>query len=1611
MLYNDDIAKKEIFNKIETAMRQKLETEKLSLPEKELQSFIHDFYLTVSAEDLSKHERQNLFGAAYSMFTFAQQRSAHEIKINIYNPTEEKDGWTSENTVVDIVMDDIPFLVDSILMEFSRINISTPMSTYPILYVQRDSNGNAQSLYAEEGANNSIAETLMHFEIDRISEKRIAELKENLMHILTSTTRAVGDWKNMTQKISEIKENLPQAPQDQDDLYQESANFLQWLHDGNFTFLGYRYVSYQEKGGKKKLLNDEKSSLGILKDNTFNVFDTKQNDEELHDHIVKSMENEPWLVRIVKSSHRATIHRNAFMDTVAVKDFDKKGKIVGEHLFLGLFTATAYNQSIFSIPLLKRRIQTVINAIELDKASHHYKTLLYVLETFPRDEIFQMTVDMIQDIAFGITRMMDHTSLDVFVRPDYFKRYASVFVYVPRRSYSSQVEKNIAKILEKNLSGSVVASNSNGDATGEHLIRIQYVVLFDHGLPDYDIRAIRHAIADISEAWEDKVKHALTKTYGSEQALEYLARYGQAFSTSYQARQNSQHLSVDIQKLEEIRGKSDTINAHLYATPQEGFLGMRVYFHGMEDKIIPSDIIPIIENMGLRVIEERPYTIRFSDDEQAYIHDFFLEVAGKHAVSIADVENIFCDTFINVWKGQAENDEYNRLITLCAMSYQDIAIVRTLSKYLGQIRLPFSQQYMAKNVTQNFDIIANVVSYFKTRFNPDIADRGEKAQNIYNTVIEQLDRIQNLDEDRILRSFLSAANAVLRTTFFQKTAEGQAKSYLAIKVDSHQVMDIPKPTPYREIFVYSPDFEAIHLRFAPVSRGGLRWSDRPEDFRTEILGLVKAQQVKNSVIVPMGSKGGFVLKRVLEDKSREALQAEGVRCYKLFMQSLLDLTDNIVDGSVVPPKNVVRLDKDDPYLVVAADKGTATFSDYANGISIENGFWFGDAFASGGSAGYDHKKMGITAKGAIECVARHFYQRDHDIFNEEFTVVGVGDMSGDVFGNGMLLSKHIRLLAAFNHMHIFIDPNPDAAKTFAERKRLFDMGRSTWKDYNEKLISQGGGIFERSAKSIPISPEMKEVFDIEEDALTPNQLIQHLLRARTDLLWFGGIGTYVKHSLESHADASDHGNNPVRVNAKELRCAVIGEGANLGMTQRARIEFAEKGGYCYTDAIDNSAGVDCSDHEVNIKLLLNPLQQSGRITEKERNEILEDMTDEVSELVLMDNRQQAQALAVLHHYAVQDLDKQHSFMRHLERHDLLDRTVEFLPSDDDIADRAQKQKGLYRPEQAVLLAYAKNTVYKDLLETTLPDAPILQDHLLHYFPTRLQKDFKEEILKHRLRREIIATGVTNSMINRTGPGFVEGLQEKTGKSSEEIVKAYLIVQDVFELQDLFTQIESLVHKITASAQITLLYEIKRTIMRITEWFLLNEASPLNLEENIKKYKQGVQELRQNHATFLASEALADFEKRLKRFTHPGVPEDLALKINQLKMLSMSCDMVKLASTKQAHGMLDVATLYSRIGVRFQFDPLRSRASRVSGDTKWVRRCINNVIEGLWRMQYDLTASVLEQDGDRKLETWIEKHQDAVDRMDGFFLEIQHIETYDIALLIVLEQELRQMIAS
>ena len=1570
-----------------------------------LSEFAQHFYNRTTAEDLAEQSAEYLYGIALSMWKFLGRRKPGTAILRVYNPKPEEHGWKSGHTIVEIVTEDMPFLFDSITGWLSHAGYRIHLAIHPVVGTKRDKAGRRKGYLRDRATKkwgkDDYRESIMHLQINEQTDPdTLKVIADEIAAVLDDVRAATEDWPTMLERAQELVEEYADAKggsaaDDRTELHE----FLTWLSADHFTFLGCRDYVYDKKQAKISFHLDVDSGLGILRDAKRQLL-TRSNEPGLAPIVQQFIEGSE-LALITKTGVRGRVHRQVHMDTISIKRHDKKGNLTGERRMVGLFTSAAYNSSARDIPILRRKVISCLTRAGFDPAGHDGKALVHVLETFPRDEIFQIDTDELYDMVSGILAIQERPIIKMFARKDPFGRFYSCIIYVPRERHSTALRRAFEKILIEDMRGRI--SNYYTQISDSILARIHIVVGIEPDAPpiEVDYERIETKLIEAARSWEDNLRDALTEKWGEGKGLSLAETYCDGFPTAYMEDFSTDLALSDIDNMTLVHdGAGVALNFYRLIEDENDTVRFKIYHP--ETAVALSDCLPMLENMGFRVIGETPFLIEPKGRQAIWLQDFEMETLEGTAIDLGELKAKLEAVFEKVWRREVENDRFNRLVTRAGLDWREVVILRAYCKYLRQAAITYSQFYIEQTLAAHPTITRLLVQLFNARFDLAVdGKRDKKTARIERKIQTALDDVSSLDEDRIIRRYLNLVQSTLRTNYFQADSAGALKPYLSFKLDSQQVSELPLPRPYREIFVYSPRVEGVHLRGGPVARGGLRWSDRPEDFRTEVLGLMKAQMVKNAVIVPVGSKGGFVPKLLPPPSEREAFMAEGVECYKTFLRGLLDITDNLAGKDIVNPEQVVRHDGDDPYLVVAADKGTATFSDIANGVAGEYGFWLGDAFASGGAKGYDHKVMGITARGAWESVKRHFRELGRDIQSEDFTVIGIGDMSGDVFGNGMLLSKHIRLLAAFDHRDIFIDPNPDTAKSFKERERLFKTPRTSWQDYDKKLISKGGGVVSRSQKSIKLTPEMKAVSGLEANEATPFELMHALLKADADLLWFGGIGTYVKAEDESQAEAGDRANDALRVNGRELKALVIGEGGNLGMTQLGRIEFARNGGRCNSDAIDNSAGVDCSDHEVNIKILVDAIVADGEMTSKQRDRLLADMTDDVASHVLIDNYLQTQAVTVAQSQAAARLPLQARFMRDLERAGQLDRVIEFLPDDEQITEMIAAEQGLARPELSVLIAYAKMVLYDSLLASDVSESAALVKDLVNYFPPALRDNHGETILAHRLRREIIATVTANSMVNRLGITFVNEMMEETGLAAGDIARAYVSAREAFAFRSLWRQIEALDNKVPAAVQAEMILHTSLLHRAATLWFLRNLAVPHSISKTLEAFAAGIAELRDCLGDMLGDVDAKVLAAKSKEYEDRGVPRKLAQEVAALDPLASACDIVHVANSSGSK-VADVAQTYFTLGARLGLDWLRNEAEELSPADTWERSAVNALVSDFFSHQRALTASILGNGKARKkdglVDKWVSANEGAIARNQSLVEELKGEGTMDIARL-------------
>jgi len=1577
--------------------------------------FFQTLYRAAPPDDINRYAPESLAALACLVFEKTSVRKPGETLVTLAEFRAQADDYTRNELILIAVNDDMPFLFDSLVGEANEQGARILALFHPVVTVTRDGEG----VRGQSGA--TFRESVIVLVLDSMfAEDRRHMLVQGARATFEKVRLAVRDWRKMLSHlkatIGELVANPPPVSREE---LNESVSFLEWLSDNHFTFLGARDYAYSEAGGGK-LEPVAESGLGVLSDPEARVIRRGEDRATLTPE-VRAFLTRPAPLIITKSNERSRIHRRVHMDYIGVKMFDHQGRLTGERRFVGLFTSSAYSRRPGDIPLLRSKVRHVRERANLAADSHDGKALAHILDTYPRDDLFQISDDELFHIALGILRLGERPKVRVFLRYDRFDRFVSALVYVPRDRYDTHVREKIHAILAEAFNGRMSAAHPSLDDT--MLARVHYIIGRNEGpRPIADPQILEGEIRDAIRTWEDGFSEALMAEHGEHEGMRLYYRHAAAFPARYRDAFSPEEAVRDLDELESLSAHDEEpkIEARAYRTTRDAHNALRLKLYILGGVLPLSASLPVFENLGLRVIAEDSYPVSLETGSgwrgDGAVLDFLMERSDEAAADLSDIKDRLQDAFHAIMRGAAESDGFNRLVIGTGLAWRDVAILRCCAKYLRQAGFAFSQDYVEQALARNPDIAALLVELFYTLHNPEeIEDRSGTSEKLRARIEAALNDVPSLDDDRIIRRLLNVIDCVLRANFWQ---EGGRKSYISIKLDSQKLDELPAPRPLVEIFVYSPQVEGVHLRFGRVARGGIRWSDRREDFRTEILGLVKAQQVKNAVIVPVGSKGGFYPKQLPVNAPREEIQEAGIAAYKTFINALLDLTDNIHhDGSIIPPKDVVRLDDDDPYLVVAADKGTATFSDIANGIATARGFWLGDAFASGGSHGYDHKKMGITARGAWEAVKRHFREMGRDIQSEPFTVIGVGDMSGDVFGNGMLLSKHTRLIAAFDHRHIFIDPDPDAAKAFAERKRLFDLPRSSWADYDKSLISKGGGVFARSLKEIALTPEMKSLTGLTKEKVSPAEMIKALLKSETDLLWFGGIGTFIKSEGQINLDAGDRANDAVRVNGSEVRAKVIGEGANLGVTQLGRIEYALAGGRINTDAIDNSAGVDTSDHEVNLKILFSGPLRRGELSEEARDRLLAEMTDDVAAHVLRDNYDQTLALSVAQSRGLKDLDAHGRFIRDLERRGKLDRAVEFLPDDEALRKRALANTGLTRPELAVLLAYAKLDLDSEIVKSDVPDDEYFAPELTGYFPQKAAERFRGEMENHRLRREIISTVLSNRIVNVAGPVFVHRMKEVSGAPASAVARAFVLADGAFGLSALKARIDALDLKIHADVQTSMYADIAELLRRLGLWFLVNVPANADLSETIARHRAGADALRGTFASLVSPFDAQMTETRIEELEKAGAPKDLAEDVAVLPLMGAAPEIAKLAHDSSLDIDL-VAGAYFAIGTVVGLDRLRGLARRIAATEHWDRLAIRRIADDLFAGQRALATQALQKfakgrtraGGAEAVNAWADAHGEALARTREFLAELERTGDLSIAKLTLANSQIHELAA-
>jgi len=1497
--------------------------------------------------------------------SYARLGKRELASFNVYVVPSDRPGGRD---IVEVFCADMPFIVDSVLAAVRSYGGVVRAITHPVLQFDP-----ATYRVLDQPTPGSRLESFLHIELDPLPDLVVREaMKGEIEATLTDVGRAVAGWRPMLERLKKAvqdwHEHPPKAPPAQ---IAEGMHFLGWLAEHNFTFLGMREYRLDGDAGAKRLVPVHDSELGILEDPNVLFLRSGRNYVEMTgQHAAFLAEPSPLLV--TKANIKSRVHRRGYMDYIGAKLYDAAGNPSGELRIIGLFTSMSYATPNIDVPLIRKKVGEVLKRGGNDPRGHAGKALMNALDTFPREELFQVSDDLLFDFATAIAQLSDRPRVRVLSRIDRFDNFVSVLVYVPRDRYDSDIRALIGVYLAEQYDGRVSAFYPHfpeGD-----LVRVQFIIGRDGGrTPNPSRDELEAGVMQRILTFGDKLKAASPHAAA-------IADFLEAFPAAYQASNSTEEALADIETIKLLPDERAIALRLAVRVGRESPIGLKVYHRG--SPIALSDRVPMLENFGFRVIDEDTSTVTPAHGTEVFVHDMLLEADAAVDLSDHNLSEKIENAILAVWRREAESDALNTLTTLRGLSWDDVEVLRALTRYLKQVGIPYSRDYLNAVLSRHGDVAVALVTLFHAQNDPHFAGHRERSiMQARDTIAAAIDATSSIDEDRILRRTLNLAEAVVRTNAYQRDQSGARRPALAIKFDCSKVDALPEPKPYREIFVYSPRVEGLHLRFGPIARGGLRWSDRPEDFRTEVLGLVKAQQVKNAIIVPVGAKGAFVPRQTPAGADRETVMREGTICYKIFVSTLLDVTDNLDVDTVIPPPDVVRRDGDDPYLVVAADKGTASFSDTANGIAIDRDFWLGDAFASGGSVGYDHKKMGITARGGWEAVKRHFRELDRDIQKSPFTVVGVGDMSGDVFGNAMLLSPQTRLIAAFDHRDIFIDPDPNPETSLAERSRLFQLPRSSWQDYKAELISKGGGVYARTQKVVPLFAEARKALGLGNEQLSPSDVIRAILKAEVDLVWFGGIGTYVKATPETDAQAGDKANDATRINGGDIRALVVGEGANLAMTQFGRVEYALKGGRLNTDAIDNSAGVNSSDLEVNIKIALGALTRTGQLTTQTRNEFLASMTTEVAELCLRNNYLQTLALSVEESRGLSALPEHQSLIEALEHSGELSRTVEFLPDNAALRARMQGGKGLTRPELAVLLAYAKNSVNAELVESSVPDDPYLSKELFRYFPDRLTETFPDTVTGHRLRREVIATVLSNAMLNRGGPAFVNELAAATSADAGQIAAAYAAARDVYGTPDLNKEIDALDGLVPGRTQLMLYTEVQALLRRESLWFLRNTSFEGGLAPLVERYSAGVADVRMLLGSLADPWLERYIADRTERLESARVSRDLARRFAELPVLSLGTDVV-LVAEKTGVTVPEAATAFFGVLDVFGLGRVIEEGHGIVLGDKFDRMALDRALANLTRAQRDLTTDVLSAgNGDiaGRLDRWRKSRPEAIAR--------------------------------
>ncbi|MEX0962570.1 MAG: NAD-glutamate dehydrogenase [Pseudohongiellaceae bacterium] len=1600
-------------------LSQRLAKDLSDSPSAEFELFVTHYFASTSRSDLTDRGDDSVYENLRQAWAFYQLRSSVAPKIEIIH-SDFSDKASRGGTRILILQNDMPFLVDSIRQALMRCSVIVKYINNAVLHSEREkfaksvgskASGKLRKIQ-ESAAGDAVTEALICFDCVRIDGAQSKAVENEVRDTLKNVAVAVKDYPAMHRAMEGVRkvllDNADTVPSSKINL-QESLKFIAWLLDDHFTFLGYEKYCINYSARSPFIELEEKSVLGVSRFKKdikpkVKLADLPKGAREL---IIKKK-----ICSFAKSGTRSKVHRPAYCDYVLLKEFDSNGEVSVEHRFLGLYTSSVYLQDVLDIPLIRQKVKSVLKRSGFTRNGHNIKELLQVINVYPRDELFQVTRMRLLHTATEITRFQDLRHSRLFIRRDSYGKFFSCLAYVSRDNFSTKVRQTIQKLLQERLRAEEVEFTTY---TSESPFTRVHFIFHSPQIDEvrYKEAEIEAEMARLIRPWEDYFSSELQEEYSDIEAGMLFNKFGDCFSLAYKESYSAKTAVADILNIQQVV-ETKALSVNLLPCDSDGRAEFSFKIFSYDEQLHLSDVDPILENLGLNIISEKTFRLQLNDDDRVWLHDFSLYRAKPVGKFTTQSKSIFEEAFLAIWRGEIDDDSFNELVTTAEIKWRDAALLRAYAAYLKQIQFGYSVVHIAETLSAHRESCRRLIEYFYELFDPSLSDaKRKKAEATKNELLTQIDAVTVLSEDSVLRAYLNLIDATLRTNYFQPQSGSESpKRYFSFKFDPTQISGMPRPKPRYEIFVFSRQVEGVHLRGGKVARGGLRWSDRREDYRTEVLGLVKAQQVKNSVIVPVGAKGGFVIKQNTKNFDRDDLKALGVACYKVFIRGLLDITDNRVGERVESPPFVVKRDDDDPYLVVAADKGTATFSDIANGLSAEYGFWLGDGFASGGSNGYDHKQMGITAKGAWVSVQRHFRELGKDIQKEDFTVVGIGDMSGDVFGNGMLLSKHICLLAAFNHLHIFIDPKPDSEQSFNERSRLFKKQGSSWADYDGRLVSKGGGIFSRTSKSIKITAQMKSCFDIQDDSLTPDQLISALLKSPVDLLWNGGIGTYAKASTENNLEVGDKANDSLRVNGNQLRCKVIGEGGNLGFTQLARIEYAMSGGVSLTDFIDNSAGVDCSDHEVNIKILLNTLHKKAGLTEKRRSNLLHSMTEEVSQLVLANNYRQVQTIG-LANYEMAFRNKEYAgLISFLEDNAGLIRDLEFLPITEQLEERTAKQQYLARPEIAIVTSYMKMYLKQALVLADYIDDDYLENYLFDAFPPSLIRKYKAQILKHPLRKELVSTQLANFVVNLVGPSFIYRMVESTGAATSDVVKAAVIAKDIFGIEQYWQQIEALDYKVSADAQALMMTRLTRLLRRATRWLLRHQDEVMGFWQAHDFFSKKIEEIRKMFPDKLPPDFQEMYAGKYEGLVAEGVPADLAEGITRCEFLFPATSFIDI-SQSSGEKLLTVVEVYYAIGESLQLNWLGKMINQLRVSNNWQALARETYLDDLAWQQRILTTNIVatvEKTGSAmsKVEKWSAKHEASLSRAKEMVELLRAEQEPDYATFSVVLRELQAL---